>query len=87
MLKGLGLKKGDRVAIYMPMIPELVIAMLGCARIGATHSIIFGGFSADAVAAAGSERRREGHDRAEVDVGARPAGEQEPERAVAAAAL
>ena len=49
VLKGLGVKKGDRVAIYMPMIPELAIAMLGCARIGATHSVIFGGFSAEAL--------------------------------------
>ncbi len=45
----LGVKTGDRVTLYMPMIPELTIAMLACARIGATHSIIFGGFSADAV--------------------------------------
>ncbi|HEV8062078.1 MAG TPA: acetate--CoA ligase [Gemmataceae bacterium] len=50
VLKGLGIHKGDRVTIYMPLIPELVIAMLACARIGATHSIVFGGFSADAVA-------------------------------------
>src|SRR5437868_12162188 len=50
VLKGLGLTKGDRVTIYMPMIPEAVVAMLACARIGATHSVIFGGFSADAVA-------------------------------------
>ncbi len=49
VLKGQGVKKGDRVAIYMPMIPELAIAMLACARIGATHSIIFGGFSAAAL--------------------------------------
>ncbi len=49
VLKSKGLKKGDRVAIYMPMIPELAIAMLACARIGATHSIIFGGFSANAL--------------------------------------
>ncbi|MBI2421484.1 MAG: acetate--CoA ligase [Candidatus Hydrogenedentes bacterium] len=48
-LKKLGVKKGDRVAIYMPMIPELAIAMLACARIGAIHSIIFGGFSANAI--------------------------------------
>jgi acetyl-CoA synthetase len=48
-LKGLGVKKGDRVAIYLPMIPELVIAMLSCARIGAIHSIVFGGFSAEAL--------------------------------------
>jgi acetyl-CoA synthetase len=49
VLKGLGVGKGDRVAIYMPMIPELAIAMLACARIGAVHSVIFGGFSADSV--------------------------------------
>ncbi len=49
VLKGLGLEKGDRVAIYMPMILELPIAMLGCARIGVAHSVIFGGFSADAI--------------------------------------
>jgi acetyl-CoA synthetase len=46
-LKSLGIKKGDRVTLYMPMIPELAIAMLACARIGAPHSVIFGGFSAD----------------------------------------
>src|SRR5262249_279372 len=50
VLKGLGVKAGDRITIYMPMIPELVVAMLACARIGATHSIVFGGFSAEAVA-------------------------------------
>ncbi|MFY9270339.1 MAG: acetate--CoA ligase [Candidatus Manganitrophaceae bacterium] len=49
VLKGEGIVKGDRVAIYMPMIPELAIAMLACARIGATHSIIFGGFSSTAL--------------------------------------
>jgi acetyl-CoA synthetase len=48
-LKDLGLVKGDRVAIYMPMIPELPIAMLACARIGAAHSVIFGGFSPDSI--------------------------------------
>ncbi|MBM3214892.1 acetate--CoA ligase [Candidatus Poribacteria bacterium] len=48
-LQGLGLKKGDRVALYMPMIPELAIAMLACARVGLTHSVIFGGFSAEAI--------------------------------------
>ncbi|MCC6145440.1 MAG: acetate--CoA ligase [Candidatus Hydrogenedentes bacterium] len=48
-LKKLGVSKGDRVAIYMPMIPELAVAMLACARIGAIHSIIFGGFSANAI--------------------------------------
>lgn len=50
VLKGQGIKAGDRVTLYMPMIPELAIAMLACARIGATHSIIFGGFSSEAVA-------------------------------------
>ena len=49
-LRSLGVKKGDKVAIYMPMIPELAIAMLACARIGAPHSVVFGGFSADALA-------------------------------------
>lgn len=49
VLKSLGIEKGDRVAIYMPMVPELPVAMLACARIGATHSIIFGGFSAEAL--------------------------------------
>ncbi|MFN7875082.1 MAG: acetate--CoA ligase [Pirellula sp.] len=48
-LKKLGIKKGDRVSIYMPMVPELPIAMLACARIGAIHSVIFGGFSAEAI--------------------------------------
>ena len=49
VLLGLGLTKGDRAAIYMPMIPELPIAMLACARVGVAHSVIFGGFSADAI--------------------------------------
>ncbi|MBN1636703.1 MAG: acetate--CoA ligase [Deltaproteobacteria bacterium] len=50
VLKKLGIKKGDRVSIYLPMIPELAITMLACTRIGAIHSIIFGGFSSDALA-------------------------------------
>jgi acetyl-CoA synthetase len=49
VLKGLGVKKGDRVAIYLPMIPELPVAMLACARLGAPHSVVFGGFSADSL--------------------------------------
>jgi acetyl-CoA synthetase len=49
-LKSLGVKKGDRVTIYMPMVPEAVIAMLACARLGAPHSVIFGGFSSQAIA-------------------------------------
>ncbi|MGZ4783482.1 MAG: acetate--CoA ligase [Oryzihumus sp.] len=48
-LESLGVRKGDRVAIYMPMIPETVFTMLACARIGAPHSVVFGGFSADAL--------------------------------------
>jgi len=49
-LKSLGVKKGDRVTIYMPMIPEVIYAMLACARIGAVHSVVFGGFSPDSLA-------------------------------------
>ena len=49
VLKRLGVRKGDRVAIYMPMIPELPIAMLACARIGAVHGVVFGGFSSEAL--------------------------------------
>jgi acetyl-CoA synthetase len=49
VLKSLGVKKGDRVALYMPLIPELAIAMLACARIGAVHSVVFGGFSAESL--------------------------------------
>jgi acetyl-CoA synthetase len=49
VLRGLGVGKGDRVAIYLPLIPEAVIAMLACARIGAVHSVVFGGFSAEAL--------------------------------------
>jgi acetyl-CoA synthetase len=50
VLKSLGVKKGDRVSIYLPMIPELPIAMLACARLGIIHSVVFGGFSAEALA-------------------------------------
>jgi acetyl-CoA synthetase len=49
VLKSLGVRKGDRVTLYMPMIPELPIAMLACARIGAIHSVVFGGFSAESL--------------------------------------
>src|SRR5262249_1533875 len=55
VLKSLGVGSGDRVSIYMPMVPELAIAMLACARVGAIHSVIFAGFSAEAVA----ERNRD----------------------------
>jgi acetyl-CoA synthetase len=50
VLKDKGVRKGDRVSIYMPMVPQLAIAMMACARIGAIHSIVFGGFSADSLA-------------------------------------
>jgi acetyl-CoA synthetase len=50
VLKKMGVEKGDRVTLYLPMIPHLVIAMLACARIGAVHSVVFGGFSADSLA-------------------------------------
>jgi acetyl-CoA synthetase len=49
VLKKLGVKKGDRVALYLPLVPELAIAMLACARIGAVHSVVFGGFSAESL--------------------------------------
>src|SRR5690606_14629995 len=49
VLKNYGIQKGDRVCIYLPMIPELAVAMLACARIGAIHSVIFAGFSATAI--------------------------------------
>jgi acetyl-CoA synthetase len=49
VLKSLGVQKGDRVALYLPLIPELAIAMLACARIGAVHSVVFGGFSAESL--------------------------------------
>jgi len=49
VLKGLGVRKGDRVAIYLPMVPEVAVAMLACARIGAVHTVVFGGFSAESL--------------------------------------
>jgi acetyl-CoA synthetase len=49
VLKSLGVKKGDRVALYLPLVPELAIAMLACARLGAIHSVVFGGFSAESL--------------------------------------
>ena len=57
VLKSLGVKKGDRVALYMPLVPELAIAMLACARIGAVHSVVFGGFSAEALRDRINDRR------------------------------
>ena len=55
-LRALGVARGDRVVIYMPMVPEAVIAMLACARLGAIHSVVFGGFAA--ARARGAHRRR-----------------------------
>ncbi len=49
VLKSLGVSRGDRVALYMPLVPELAIAMLACARIGAVHSVVFGGFSSESL--------------------------------------
>src|SRR5690606_6009814 len=49
VLRSLGVKKGDRVAIYLPVIPEAAIAMLACTRIGAVHNVVFGGFSAESL--------------------------------------
>jgi len=49
VLKSLGVRKGDRVAVYMPLVPELVVALLACARVGAIHSVVFGGFSAESL--------------------------------------
>src|SRR5690606_1244281 len=49
VLTGLGIRAGDRVAVYLPMIPEAIVSMLAVARIGAVHSVIFGGFSADSI--------------------------------------
>lgn len=57
VLKSLGVKKGDTVSIYLPMIIELPVAMLACARIGAIHTVVFGGFSADALASRMSDSK------------------------------
>ena len=56
-LKQQGVSKGDRVCLYLPMIPELAIAVLACARFGAIHSVVFAGFSAQALAARINEHR------------------------------
>ena len=61
VLKNIGIQKGDRVTIYLTMIPELAILMLACARIGAVHSIIFGGFSADSISGRINDCRSELH--------------------------
>jgi acetyl-CoA synthetase len=77
-LKGLGVEKGDIVGIYLPMIPEVVVAMLACARIGAPHNVVFGGFSAEAV----RERMEFSHAKVLVTVdGARRKGKTAPIKA------
>ena len=83
VLKSLGIESGDRVALYMPMIPELAVAMLACARIGATHSVVFGGFSAEAL----KDRINDAQAKAVVtaDGGFRRGGVVELKRAVDAA--
>ena len=62
VLKGLGVERGDRVAIYLPMVPEAPAAMLACARIGAPHSVVFGGFSRRGGARPHQRLRGEGPD-------------------------
>jgi acetyl-CoA synthetase len=77
-LKGLGVGKGDIIGIYLPMIPEVVVAMLACARIGAPHNVVFGGFSAEAV----RERMEFSHAKVLVTVdGARRKGKTAPIKA------
>ena len=73
-LKELGVETGDRVAIYMPMIPELPIAMLACARIGAPHTVIFGGFSAESLSRPDQRLRGEGPDHRRRRLSARQGG-------------
>ena len=73
MLKRLGLKQGDVVSIYMPMMPELAIAMLACARIGVVHSVIFGGFSAEAIADRNNDAKAKVHDHGRRRLAARQA--------------
>ena len=80
MLQDCGVGKGDRVIIYMPMVPEAVIAMLACARIGAIHSVVFGGFAA--ARARHPHRRRQ----AEVILSASCGIEPRPRRRLQAAA-
>ena len=67
------MKKGDRVTIYLPMIPEAAYAMLACARIGAVHSVVFGGFSPDSLA----DRIEDCASKLVITVGCRPARRQD----------
>ena len=90
-LAGSGVARGDRVVIYMPMVPEAVIAMLACARLGAIHSVVFGGFAAAELATRIADAQAEGDRFGLVRAGARPGGEIQAaagrgDRAVAAQA-
>ncbi len=77
VLKGLGIKKGDRVAVYMGMCPELAIALLACARIGAVHSVIFGGFAAHEIVGSRERLGMRGGDDAGNELQARHGDEAE----------
>ena len=72
-LRALGVQKGDRVTIYLPMIPDAAVAMLACARIGAIHSVVFGGFSSDSLAGriADTERHHRTRGRTSAPLGTR----------------
>ncbi len=72
MLRDLGVGKGDRVLLYMPMIPEAVIAMLACARIGAVHSVVFGGFAARELATRIDDAKPKAHSVGKLRARARP---------------
>src|ERR1700694_2046538 len=83
-LKDLGVGKGDVVGIYLPMIPEVVVAMLACARIGAPHNVVFGGFAPEAV----KERMEVSHAKALITVdGARRKGKTAPVKAAVDAVM
>ena len=83
-LKGLGVGKGDIVGIYLPMIPEVVVAMLACARIGAPHNVVFGGFAPEAV----KERMEVSHAKVLITVdGARRKGKTAPVKAAVDAVM
>ena len=83
----LGVAAGDRVAIYLPMVPEAVVAMLACARIGAPHTVVFGGFSADALRQPDRRRRRQAGDHRRRRLAARQAVGAEAGRRRGAAKL
>ena len=80
VLKAIGVKKGDRVTIYLPMIPEAAYAMLACARIGAIHSVVFGGFSPDALAGRIEDASRDDRDHRRRGPARRPQGAAQGQR-------